>query len=77
MCLAIPTRIERIEGDRGTCALAGSRTDVVLSLVPEAKIGDWVLVHAGMAIAVVDEQEARETFALLKELDALDDAPAG
>ena len=49
-------------------ALEGSRSEVVLSLVPDAKVGDWVLVHAGHAIAVLDEAEARETYELLKEV---------
>lgn len=69
MCLAIPVQIETIDGERGTVALAGNRTDVVLSLVPEAVVGDWVLVHAGYAITRIDAEEARETFALLREMD--------
>jgi len=71
MCLAIPTQIERIDGEKGTVALAGHRTEVLLSLVPEAKVGDWVLVHAGIAIATVSAEDAHETFALLRETEAL------
>jgi hydrogenase expression/formation protein HypC len=71
MCLAIPAKIEKIDGDRGTVALDGSRTDVILRLVPEAKVGQWVLVHAGFAITVLDEKEAKETYDLLKEADQL------
>jgi len=71
MCLAIPTQIEKIDGQRGTVVLAGSRTEVVLALVPEATVGDWVLIHAGMAITLVDEAEAKETFALLRELEGV------
>jgi hydrogenase expression/formation protein HypC len=67
MCLAIPQKIEEIHGRKGTVALEGSRSEVVLSLVPDAKVGDWVLVHAGHAIAVLDEAEAKETYELLKE----------
>ena len=67
MCLAIPAKIEKIEDERGTVDLAGSRTDVIFSLVPEAKVGDWVLVHAGYAITLLDEAEARETFDVLRE----------
>jgi hydrogenase expression/formation protein HypC len=67
MCLAIPAQIERIEGDQAVVVVEGSRTTVMAALVPDAKVGDWVLVHAGMAIAVVDEQQAREAFALLKQ----------
>ena len=68
MCLAVPARIERIEGQRGTVAQEGNRTEVILALAPEAKVGDWVLVHAGYAIAVLDPEEARETYELLREL---------
>lgn len=67
MCLAIPAQIESMDGRKGTVALEGSRSEVVLSLVPEAKVGDWVLIHAGHAIAVLDEAEAKETYELLKE----------
>lgn len=67
MCLAIPAQIERTDGRKGTVALEGSRSEVVLSLVPEAKVGDWVLIHAGHAIAVLDPAEAKETYELLKE----------
>ena len=68
MCLAIPVQIERMDGERGTVALDGNRTEVVLTLVPEAKVGDWVLIHAGYAIALLDPQEARETYDLLRQL---------
>lgn len=68
MCLAIPVQIETIEDDSATVALDGHRAKVLLPLVPDAKVGDWVLVHAGFAIAVLDEAEAKETYDLLKEL---------
>jgi len=68
MCLAIPVQIEAAQGNKGTVALAGSRTKVLLDLVPEAKIGDWVLLHAGFAIAVIDPAEAREVYDLLSEM---------
>lgn len=67
MCLAVPARIETLHEDRASVDLAGNRTDVIVSLVPDAKIGDWVLVHAGYAITLLDEQEAKETFELLRE----------
>ncbi|MBS3733636.1 MAG: HypC/HybG/HupF family hydrogenase formation chaperone [Phycisphaerae bacterium] len=65
MCLAIPAQIETIDAQRAHVALAGSRTEVSLALVPEAREGDWVLVHAGLAINVLDPDEARETYELL------------
>jgi hydrogenase expression/formation protein HypC len=69
MCLAIPAQIEQMQGQRATVSLAGSRTDVSLALVPEARCGQWVLVHAGYAITVLDESEARQTYELLAEMD--------
>ncbi len=69
MCLAVPAQIEKIQGQSGTVALDGNRADVILALVPEAVVGDWVLVHAGYAITTLDETEARETYELLKEAE--------
>lgn len=67
MCLGIPAKIESIDGARAHVAVEGSRAVVLTALVPEAKVGDWVLVHAGMAIAVLDEAAALEAFELLKQ----------
>ncbi len=67
MCLAIPAQIETIEGSKATVALDGHRTSVLIALVPEATVGDWVLIHAGMAITVLDEADALETYDLLKQ----------
>jgi len=69
MCLAVPAQIEKMEDQRGTVALDGNRAEVILSLVPEATVGDWVLVHAGYAITVLEPQEAKETYDLLKEME--------
>ena len=69
MCLAVPAQIETIAGERATVALGGSRSDVLLALVPEATVGDWVLVHAGYAITQLDPAEAKETYQLLVEMD--------
>ena len=49
-------------------ALGASRTEISLALVPEAGVGDWVLVHAGFAITVLDEEDARQTYELLREM---------
>ena len=67
MCLAIPLQIEKIEDSQATVVLNGSRVDVSLAVVPEAVVGDWVLVHAGMAITLLDEAEAMETYEILSE----------
>ena len=70
MCLAIPAQIEKIEGQKGTAVLDGNRAQVLLALVPEAKLGDWVLMHAGMAIAILDPEEAKKTYDLLAEMSS-------
>jgi len=70
MCLAIPAKIEKIVDEhRGTVVLDENRTDVILTLVPEAKVGDWVLVHAGYAITILDEADAKATYDLLSQID--------
>lgn len=70
MCLAIPAQIETIEDDCGTVCLAGSRSRIQLALVPGAKVGDWVLVHAGFAITVLSPEDAKATYDLLAEVEA-------
>ncbi|MBN2323851.1 MAG: HypC/HybG/HupF family hydrogenase formation chaperone [Spirochaetes bacterium] len=67
MCLAIPGKILYKEGDTGKVELGGVTREVGLQLVPESKAGDWVLLHAGFAIQVVDEEEAQATLDLLEE----------
>ncbi len=68
MCLAIPAQIESMQGEKGTVVFDGNRSEVLLSLVPQATEGDWVLVHAGFAITVLDPQDAKETCDLLREM---------
>jgi hydrogenase expression/formation protein HypC len=69
MCLAIPARIVTIEDGRmATVDIMGVTRKVSLDLVPEASEGDYVLVHAGFALQVVDEQYANETLEILKSI---------
>lgn len=68
MCLAVPAKLLEIKGAMGKVELAGVTRDVSLMLLPEARVGDHVLVHAGFAMQVVDEQEYAETQALLAEM---------
>lgn len=68
MCLAVPGRIIRLEGNRATVDLAGNRLGVDVSLIETPAIGDWVVVHAGFALEKVDEDAARETLALVRGL---------
>lgn len=77
MCLAVPGKVVAISGDAGaggigsvgTVDFQGSRMEVSLAFTPEAREGDWVLVHAGFALQVLDEQAARETWQYLAEAD--------
>lgn len=65
MCLAVPARIVSINGIMGVIDLEGVRREVSLILCPEAQVDQYALVHAGFAISVIDEEEARlslETF---------------
>jgi hydrogenase expression/formation protein HypC len=69
MCLAIPARIVTIEEHRmSSVDIMGVTRKVSLDLVPEADVGDFVLVHAGFALQVIDEQTATETLDLLRTL---------
>jgi hydrogenase expression/formation protein HypC len=71
MCLAVPGQIERISGDdirrTGTVNFGGIRKEISLAYVPEAKVGDYVLVHVGFAISVIDEAEASQVFEYLRQ----------
>ena len=74
MCLAVPGKIIEIKppddpsalGPVGTVDFQGSQLEVSLAMIPEAVQGDWVLVHAGFALNILDEQEARQTWQYLK-----------
>jgi len=69
MCLAVPARIVQLEDDRALVDALGNRWRIRTTLTPEVKKGDIVLIHAGFAIAKVDEEDAKETWQLIAELD--------
>jgi hydrogenase expression/formation protein HypC len=71
MCLAIPVKIVSIDKDEAETEIAGVRRRVSIAFTPEARVGDYVLLHTGYAIGVVDEAEAEETLKLLEELASL------
>jgi hydrogenase expression/formation protein HypC len=76
MCLAVPGKIVSIEGEdsilrSGRVDFSGIVKQVNLAYVPEAKIGDYVLVHVGFAINIIDEEEAQKVFEYLREMDDL------
>jgi hydrogenase expression/formation protein HypC len=77
MCLAIPSKITKIENGMAVIDVDGVRRECSLLLVEDAQVGDYVIVHAGFAISKIDEAAALETLALLKEAAALMEAKGG
>lgn len=69
MCLAIPARIVEMKNDNAVVDAMGNRFKAKTTLIPEAKLGDLVLVHAGFAISLVDEEEAKETWQLIAQIN--------
>ena len=68
MCLAVPALIKTIDGDEAEVDLGGVSRRASLMLTPEAEVGDYVLLHAGYAINIVDQSEAEETLSLMQEM---------
>jgi hydrogenase expression/formation protein HypC len=82
MCLAIPGKITSATGEEplsrvGKVDFGGILKEVSLAYVPEAKVGDYVVVHVGFAISVVDENEASQVFAYLRAMDELSELDSG
>lgn len=79
MCLAIPGKILAISGQlddtfrTGTVTFGGIQKEINLCMVPEAVIGDYVMVHVGVAISKVDEEEARKVFSYLKDMGEIEE----
>jgi len=71
MCLAIPVKIVTIIGNEAEAEIAGVRRRVSIAFTPDVKVGDYVLLHTGYAIGVIDEDEAEETLKLLEEIASL------
>lgn len=79
MCLAIPAQISELhEGNMATVDILGVTREISVDLTPSVQVGEYVLVHAGFAIEVVDEQFAQETLDLIREFPDLvaDETPA-
>jgi hydrogenase expression/formation protein HypC len=83
MCLAVPGRIVSIFEDdspevrRGKVDFSGVQKEICLAFTPEAGVGDYVIVHVGFALSVVDEDEAQRIFETLDEMALLDEAEGG
>ena len=73
MCIAVPGKILSITKNTAEVNFSGVRRTVALDLVPKARTGDYVLVHAGFAIQVLEETEAEETLKLFKEIYTRED----
>ena len=70
MCLAVPALIKSVDGQMAEVEIGGVRRSISLQLTPEARVGDYVLIHTGFAISVIDEGEALETISLFEEMEA-------
>lgn len=75
MCLGIPGKIESVYEDHGTkmakIDFGGVQREACIEVVPEAKTGDWTIVHAGFALNLLSEEEARETLEILEQMSEL------
>lgn len=68
MCLAVPVKIEEINGNIAIASTGGVKRKIGIDLTPDVKIGEYVLLHAGFAIGKISEKDAKETLELLKEI---------
>ena len=68
MCLAIPALVKSIDGHQAAVEIGGLTRQAGIQLTPEVKVGDYVLLHTGYAIQVIDAAEAEETLKLLREI---------
>ena len=73
MCLAIPAQIVEKDGEKGYVNLGGSKKEVMFTFTPEAKEGDWVLIHTGFALNIISEEDAEETLKLFGELTSIEE----
>lgn len=75
MCLSIPARVDKIEGDMATCSVGGSSYETSLEMLTleEIKVGDYILMHTGFAIQKLDEEEALETLKTFEDFKKLND----
>lgn len=71
MCVAIPMQIKKIMEDKGIVDIGGVEREVGLQLLKDVKVGDYVIVHAGFAIQKLDEEDAKVTLAIFKEMESL------
>jgi len=68
MCLAIPALVLSIQGEKAVADINGVKREISLQLTPEVKVGDYVLLHTGFAISVIDEIEAQQSLDMLRQV---------
>jgi hydrogenase expression/formation protein HypC len=68
MCLAIPAKVKSIDGVEAEVEIGGVSRKASIILTPEARVGDYVLLHTGYAINVIDEEEAQDTLKIFQEI---------
>ncbi|MBS4016521.1 MAG: HypC/HybG/HupF family hydrogenase formation chaperone [Candidatus Latescibacteria bacterium] len=69
MCLAIPSKIVSKKGDTAVVDVYGVQREANLMLCPEAKVGDYIIMHAGFAIHILDKKDAEETLQMFKDIE--------
>ncbi len=74
MCLSVPAQVISIEGEIAKVSVGGTILDANLSLVENTKIGDYILLHTGFALQIIDEKEAQETLKIFEEFSELNEA---
>ncbi len=71
MCLSIPAKVEKIEGEMAIVSVGGAKYNASLQMLDDVKIGDYILLHTGFAIQKVSEEDAKETLKLFEEFEEL------
>ena len=71
MCLAVPVRVKSIQGDEAEVEAGGTSYKASIRLTPEVRVGDYVLLHTGYAISIVDKEEAEQSIAIFRELEKI------
>ena len=71
MCLAIPAQVKSIKENEAEVEIGGTSYKASILLTPEASVGDYVLLHTGYAISVIDQEEAEETLRILREMEMI------
>ena len=71
MCLAIPAQVKSIQDHEAEVEIGGTSYKASIWLTPEAKVGDYVLLHTGYAISVIDQEEALETIRIVREITVI------